>query len=100
MLTYLGARIVPHGVDSKSSACGKNSSLPEYFNLSTSRARKFPVAEAEARVIVDETYGLHERIDGHRTEELEAVRFWMIVSQLRPRCSTSVVSGTKRKFWE
>ena len=35
-------------------------------------AGKFPVAKAEAGVVVDEADGLHERIDSHRTEELEA----------------------------
>ena len=44
-------------------------------SLVASRHRsQFLVAEAEAGVVVDEADGLHERIDGHRAKELEAVR--------------------------
>ena len=36
--------------------------------------RQLLVTEAETRVVVDEADGLHERIDGHRAEELETAR--------------------------
>ena len=36
---------------------------------------EFLVAETEAGVVVDEPDRLHERIDGHRAEELEPATF-------------------------
>ena len=80
-LSHLTCNLPPHS--SRNSGIGAES-----WGSFHGRTRQFLVAEAEAGVVVDEADGLHERIDGHWAQKLEAATLEFggdAVGEFRPR---------------